>query len=243
MLACRPAWILPFAAGFLFAQSSNVPEVRGTILEQGSEKPRNGVEVTLTESPADKDVPARTLGMVVTDARGAFSFKPDHLGDFTVAIRKAGYLQAPGLFFTADDRRHAVLKSDAPVQELTMYLYRPASIAGRVIDEDGKPVPSYEVNFLLITDLFSGGTATTDEEGNFTADDVKPGPYLLAFGPKSNFEETKEYSEEGFRKVDRDYAVAYWPGDTPSPESAAPLTIVPGERANVGTVTLHMTDY
>ena len=86
--------LLPLAAGVLLAQSTNnaVPEIRGTVLEQGPNTFLSGVEVTLTEFvPVDNDLQPKTFGTALTDSQGAFSFKPNHIGDFRLNIKKAGY--------------------------------------------------------------------------------------------------------------------------------------------------------
>jgi len=81
--------------GSLRAQVSPEPEIRGTVIERGPETGLAGVEVVLSEFVAANDtLEPRTFGKVLTDARGSFSFKPQHLGDFKIEYSKPDYRKA-----------------------------------------------------------------------------------------------------------------------------------------------------
>jgi|SRR5579862_1559443 len=233
------------AAGFLSAQSSTTPEIRGTVLEVGPEIGLAGVEVTLTEFvPVDNDLQPRVFGTIFTDAQGKFLFKPNHLGDFRLNVKKADYTDATG---EGPRGLYVVLKAEQPAQQFVFRLLQPASLTGRVVDEDGKPVSGFSVRLVLtkFVDVRIGNMpAVTDLEGNFTATGVIPGPYLVRIEPKGGtFVMASAFSEKEFQVVDHDVALSYWPGDVSDPDAALPMIIAPGQQASIGTITLRKTDY
>src|SRR6187399_2143839 len=113
-----PRWLtlqLVLATGFLSAQST--PEVRGFVYEQGPNTGLAGAEVVLTEFiPRGNDLDPRVFATVFTDARGAFSFKPGHLGDFRLDVKKAGYTNRAGSFESSRGT-YLVLSAQQPSQQ------------------------------------------------------------------------------------------------------------------------------
>lgn len=236
---------MKLAATFLLtltALAQQVPEVRGIVTESGTTTPIPGVEVTLSEfAPnADNVIVSKAVGSTITDAAGAFSLKPGHLGTFLVGAKKGGY--------TAVDFRSLALTASGPVQSIGMALVRPGILTGRVIDRDGKSVPNQRVYLDVVraTTRLPGIISTlTDREGNFTATNVQPGLYVVNLRPPSppGSQDLAAYTEADFEAADEDIETSYWPGGVSSLEQALPITIASGGIANAGTITLRKMTY
>lgn len=213
------------------------PEVRGVIHEAGSTTGIAGVEVGLYQfGPNEQNYITRQLIVsAFTDGNGAFSLKPGRLGEFTVSAKKEGYQEAGG--------RIVLLSTEAPVQTASMTLIRPGSLTGRVIDRDGSPV----ANFPVIIETASLGyeeERTTDANGYFTSNNLRPGEYVVHIRPRmQDLEELLEYREAAFKIVDQDAEPLFWPGGLPDRESVVPVPVAAGGGANIGTIVIHKVPY
>jgi hypothetical protein len=241
--------LLVLLAASAFAQPA--PEIRGIVIERGPNTPLAGAEVTLYEFVPNGDtLDARVFKTLSTDPRGAFSFKPGHLGDFRLEVKKPGYItpdegpRNPGgetlklqLFL---DERNATSNH-------RIVLMNPSSLSGRVVDEDRKPVANFRVLIQPVDSLLlygRGTPAVTDADGNFTAAKLPPGPYVVRTAVE-NMQglSITDYSEAEANIVDEAYETAYWPGGVADPKAALPLPVPPGTPANIGTIVLRKTRY
>src|SRR6187399_810190 len=67
-------------------------EIRGSVLEYGSAAPIAAAEVVLKEFVSvDNVITPKIIATALTTARGEFSFKPGHIGNFYIETHKAGY--------------------------------------------------------------------------------------------------------------------------------------------------------
>lgn len=79
--------------GFALPVLAQTAEIRGTVIERGPNAPLAGATVTLYEFVPNGDtLDDRVFKTINTDARGAFSFSPGHLGDFRLEVNKPGYV-------------------------------------------------------------------------------------------------------------------------------------------------------
>jgi len=240
---------LVFALTALAQPPAAVPEVRGTIVESGTNTPIPGVEVTISEfgPNAEKITVNKAVASTFTDAKGAYSLKPGHLGDFSILAKKEGYsvAHADGVIFANPERRF-ILNAATPVQNLEMLLTRPATITGRVIDRDGNPVPNLRVTLERAPARFPfPTTAPTDAEGIFTASNLAPGAYVVHIepAPLNETEDLLEFNEAAFKIVDEDIEPAYFPGGVPNAELALPISVTGGAISNAGTLTVRKVPY
>ena len=99
--------------------------------------------------------------------------------------------------------------------ELVLVLVERSSIAGRVIDDDGKPMPRVLLEITRPNRDVERRFAMTDDEGLYRFDGLAPGTYWLRTQPRPTDGELR--------------APAYYPGDR-NAASVEPLTARPGER-------------
>ncbi len=223
-------------------------EIRGLVIELGPNVPVPGAEVTLFEftNPA---MDARVFQTVLTDAKGVYSFKPNHRGDFRLEVRHPGYIPAiaaPGRSAGETYKLQMFVPEGPRVFEQRVTLVNPATLTGRVVDEDRNPLAKFPVFVLVENSPYGtrGVSVVTNDEGVFTATGLTPGPYLVRIDDASKQDiRVTEYSEEEFKIVDEGFETSYWPGGVPDLKSALPLVVPPGAASNVGTLTARKASF
>jgi len=248
-VSIRLALLLALAA-IAFGQT---PEVRGTVIELGSNIPIAGVKVTLSEFvPIDNLVTRKQVSTTFTGTTGAYSFKPGHTGQFYLVVTKEGYVspavRAPGSDISErGGERPTDLTDGKPLVEEHFTLVRPGSIIGRLIDENEKPITDVRVTIVRRGPtgiLNSGVPAVTAIDGSFTGGNLLPGAYLVRVGPPTRASVTSiAYSEAEAKIVEQDVEVSYWPGGTPDSESALPIQVVPSLATSIGTIRVRKVPY
>jgi hypothetical protein len=241
----RTAALLLALCPAVFAQTTL--EIRGTVLELGSDGaaslPVNGAEVSLIEFVhVGPNVARSPFATAYTDPRGEYLFHPDHTGDYWVEVKKEGYR------YTSTSVYGAAAKLDAAhsVAQSTFTLVRAgASITGRVVDEDGRPVPNLRVMVqgagpAAFSNIVQGGdaVAVTAADGTFTAADMLPGPKVVRISSVAGEQAKIEphFSPEDLKTVDQEVETTYWPGGTPQP--AASIAVSPGGSVSIGTIAI-----
>jgi hypothetical protein len=240
------------AAFFLtLAAFAQTPEIRGTVVEQGPNSPLARAEVSLYEFLRTGDnLDERLYRTIYTDDRGAFSFKPTHLGDYRLEVRKPGYFSNGDSFDRYQSGTYKLqlhVTETNQTQTLRVVLLVPSSLTGRVVDEDRKPVANFTV-FVQVANalaMLGGGTpAVTDADGIFTATKLVPGAYIVRVQSVSTLGLTmSDFSERESKLVDEGIATAYWPGGVAEPNAALAIPVPPGASANAGTIVLRKALY
>jgi hypothetical protein len=192
-------WLCGAAA--LIAQA-----VEGTVTNQVTKTPLDGVSVTLNSgnAPAYK---------VTTDAHGTFRIEGVKPGTYTPHFQKRGFMPA----ITAL-RPFQIVEGGQPVG-LRGELVPMGKLSGRVLDAEGKPVPGASVEMLS---SFGGPTVTADARGSFSIEDLTPATYTLAARPPRGI---KPAELDGGRRLA--LVMTYYPGVVQR-SGASRITIAPG---------------
>ena len=150
-----------------------------------------------------------TIG--TTDADGKFRFKHLLPGEYNLSAEKSG--------FEGSDASILTLRAGDDLKDLKLQLSAAAAVSGRVLDEDGDPVPNAEVtlwyrqNFLGQYKLVRRRSAKANDKGEFRMDGLLPGRCLLSAGPNSDLQASnkdKMVDSKGDPVSVRD-AVTYYP--------------------------------
>lgn len=245
-------WVI-FVLSLTAVAQTQPPEVRGIITDRGAAMPLGGAIVTLYEfAPNEENVIVRkSVATTITAPDGTFSFKPGRLARFMVGVKKDGYNVGGA---NNEPLSLAELDEKSPVQTIRMSLIRPGSLTGRVIDRDGNPVANLRVGIdtgLEARERLPGAiAAVTNSEGVFVAENLLPNPYIVRISPTTRDEdaaregeELAAFNEDGFKAIDEDVELSYWPGGLPSPEQVLPVTVAGGAIANAGTITIRKVPY
>jgi hypothetical protein len=229
-------------AGFVFAQSDIKPEIRGSVIESGSNIGVAGAEITLFEFlPDANNMTVRTrVATTSTDAHGEFRFALKHLGGYYLEAKKDSYLASTPVASLPSESAGTVASVDRehPAQEIQLWLMRPGEVTGRVVDEDGNPVVGRRVGIMpdgspIPFDVAPG--PVTDQNGSFATGKMQPGEYLIRLSPKAGDFETvmPQFSEDDLKIVDQDFDSAAGPS----------VLVSPGATTNAGTITIRKAPY
>ncbi|MGA2601349.1 MAG: carboxypeptidase regulatory-like domain-containing protein [Bryobacteraceae bacterium] len=121
-----------------------------------------------------------------TDATGHFMFKDLPEGSFMLQANASGY----GGFrsrrrASAGTVQQVKLEADAKISDITIALTPNSSIAGRILDEDGAPLPGCQAMLMQYEEsqgarrLEQRNNAQSDENGDYTFAGVQPGKYFV----------------------------------------------------------------
>ena len=179
--------------------------IAGTVITLAGGEPLRKARVRL-ESQADR---TRTIS-VVTDAGGK--------------VRAEGAGSGSNSEFTARTE----------IKDLVFKMVPSAVIAGRILDDDGEPLPSVSVSALReIFDrgkrsLVSGANAVTNDLGEYRLFGLAPGRYFVS-ARYSNWERGIGESEEQAQQSSQGYAKMFYPG-TPDRARATTIAVKAGEE-------------
>jgi hypothetical protein len=228
------------------------PEIRGMVVELGTNLAVPGAEVRLAvkgSGPINGGWEPSASRTVKTDFSGAFTIQLDKFGEYRVDAKAEGY-QGRGVG-SSGNIRPVTLTADDPVGKVTLFLYRPGGLSGRVVDEEtGKPLANLGVIASQIRYLggmrLAGGPnkGNTGADGSFLVSNLDTGDYVADIGFQT--EEKKrvmtEFTEKDLETVDRDFDHTYWPGGH-GLEIAVPLTIASGLTEDVGVIRVRKVPY
>jgi hypothetical protein len=169
------ALLIAFGAftALLIAQTpSPRGSVEGTVVNGATGAGIGGATVTLVAPPNRYDT--------TSDATGHFTIAGMLPGNYRAAAGKDGYsVKASDVSILSPQIR---IGSEPDPVKVTLTLTSLSTLHGRVLDPDGKPLSGVEVSFA--PNLL--GSVTTDREGRFTIDEVRPASYTLSARPGAN---------------------------------------------------------
>jgi len=227
------------------------PEIRGVVLEPGTNQPVADAEISLSvQTPGPVKInggwkadPSRKSH---TDYSGAFRMTLDEPGPYRVEANKPGY-SAPtigGLNY-----REVTLTAGSPVAEVKMYLVQPGRITGLVVNEEtGKPIAKLHLTAVRVDPRMGGfalgGTdATTDSDGQFTVNGLAPGEYAVEIHSQAA-QDKRVLTQLPAKDAapERDYEHTYWPGGHGA-DAALPVTLGSGATVHIGKLPVRKVPY
>jgi hypothetical protein len=213
-------WVCALAA---LAQQPELCTVEGQVLKAGSGEPLKKAQLTL------RKLDARDVTFTATTGESGRFLIPDvEPGRYRLSAERNGYVRQeygqrrpnqPGtvLVLEAGQRRGGIVFSLVPF----------AVVSGRVVDEDGEPIPHVRLLALRANresgrrELMPVVSASSDDRGEYRIFGLAPGRYYVSAVPApsagSGVRETEEES----------YVPFYYPSVT-DPGQAAPLELRAG---------------
>jgi hypothetical protein len=172
-----------------------------------------------------------------TDVGGRFQLKGLEPGGYRLTVMRNGFVtQEYGQKTPNDPGSALTLRPGQDLNDLLFRLIPSAVIAGRVIDEDGEPVPHAQVSALH--EVYYEGkrklslqtTETTNDLGEYRLFGLIPGRYFI----RAIYKQSNEHSSPAIRlppgqSTILGYAPTYYPG-SPDPAKALSLTVKAGEE-------------
>jgi hypothetical protein len=228
--------LLPVAASAQTASTPSVPKkeecsIAGMVVKLADSAPLRRARVIL-QSTDDR---TRIIS-VLSDAAGHFQFKGIEPGRYHLSVNRAGFVaQQYGQKKPGDPGALLSLRSGQELKDLLFRLIPSAVIAGKILDEDGEPLPEIAVSALRQvylegkSSLSTETTAQTDDRGEYRLFGLAPGRYFVSavFSQWGRFSRGDE-SEE-VQPNQQGYAKMYYPG-TPDVSKATAIAIKEGEE-------------
>jgi hypothetical protein len=173
----------------------------------------------------------------VTDVGGRFELKGINAGRYRLSVTRNGFVtQEYGQRRPDDPGAILSLRPGQSLKDLLFRLIPSAVIAGRVINEDGDPLPWVQVSALR--EVYSRGkkglnsetTVPTNDLGEYRLFDLRPGRYFVRADYKPNERLIGRGEIERTSGADqRGYVPMYYPG-SPDPARASAFTLKAGEE-------------
>jgi hypothetical protein len=185
-LAC-----LSLASGALAQGQDRNPTgaISGVVIDAVTGQPVAGAAVSLSQI----DALGQPAPRVMTDQRGRFVFSNLDASDgYFLGARRFGYAPTrygwtgPNQSLTIRDIKRVKVADGQWVSDITIPLWRLASLSGRVLDERGEPMVGVAVRVFSrrpiagSVQLVAGPIATTDDRGAYRIIDLDPGAYHVA---------------------------------------------------------------
>lgn len=218
LLVCLLA-ILP-----CYAQTEQ-SSVEGQVFNLSSGEPVKKAQIMLRPL----GVSSRQPYGAISDAGGRFSITDVPPGRYVLTAGRAGFVQSEYGSGSAGRRGGPILL--APGQRLKDVVFRLTPhgvITGRILDEDGEPVPGVQVQAVRYG--YVQGRRTLMPASSSTTNDI--GEYRLAGLPPGRFFLSATYRTAaiiGRAVSDNAYAPTYYPG-TADLAAAAPVHVVQGNQ-------------
>ncbi len=192
----------------------------------------------IDSSPAVTNI--RVTNAITTDAAGRFAIAGIEPGTYRLSAERSGFLAAqygsrgPGKAGTP-----LVLTGGQKSGDLLLSLYPHSIISGRVLDEEGEPMPTVDVHVSRLQymqghkQFARTGNAITNDLGEYRVFGLAPGRYYVnaVNRPNPNASDAAALAGEG------EYVSTYYPHTT-DPAAAAPLDVTPGSQLGKIDVTL-----
>jgi hypothetical protein len=187
----KPALILiPLLSISLAAQVQFSPAQRFPLPPQdqtGKASIEGSVLDAITHEPVKKVMVALNgrMGLfAVTDASGHFAFRQLPAGQYNIFVNSEKYPPVQGSI-ELDRQLTISVTAEEQKQDVNFSLIPGGSVRGRIVDEDGNPMPRCNVTTLQFRDTGMGrnrqqsGSSQSDDKGEYRISNVPRGKYYI----------------------------------------------------------------
>jgi hypothetical protein len=170
----------------------------------------------------------------LSGASGQFALKGIEPGEYRLSASRSGYLTiewgslAPGRTGTI-----LSMAGGQAVKNIVLRLTASAVVTGRVVDEDGRPIPAASAELLryAYTNRTKGlaivRSTSTDDRGEYRLSSVPPGKYFVRLAYHPPYSGSLDRSAAPHE--DEDYIPVYYPGVS-DPSAAAEIDVSAGSE-------------
>jgi hypothetical protein len=212
-------------------------QIEGTVVNSVTGEPIKKARLSLRPIGQEDGVPYGTFA----DAAGYFLLNGLDPGTYSLMAGRNGFIMQT--YSAKGSTRHATnltLAAGQRMKEVILKLTPQAVITGRIVDEDGEPLPNVAVAALSVghgrdgkKQLFPGAGASTNDIGEYRIGGVAPGRYFVSAVHPPNDLNMGDIHEritggpEALKKAEEGYVATYYPNGTKT-ESAAPIDVAAG---------------
>jgi protocatechuate 3,4-dioxygenase beta subunit len=204
---------------------------RGRVVQDPGGQPLRKVDVRFTSRNDQKNEQYTAS----TDAEGKFQIEDLKPGRYSISLEHPGFVQ---LDVRGSFGAKVTLQSAEDAKNLVLRMQAAAVIAGKVVDDDGDPIPNVSVQASaagLYRPGLSGtqGFSNTNDLGEFRIAGLRPGKYLLLATASGRPPVTKRRKDEkDHSKGELNYVPTYYPGTIDKSQAGA-IELRPGDESPV----------
>ena len=184
-----------------------------------------------------------------SDPNGQFKIEGIAPGRYRIFVERTGFLAVDAKHKRSQGMSLSV-NAGQEMKDFVLHMQPTAVVLGRVLDEDGDPMPNAQVSVSQRryssgrVRLEAAGGAQTNDLGEYRIGGLMAGKYYVTANPPVNFEslvpEQKKPEEPGSRAAEMSYVPTYYPG-TPDRAQAGRVELHPGDETpvNFSLVRVH----
>jgi hypothetical protein len=223
IVACILALAVPaMARAVPTAKEPAKASLAGTVVkEPGAEPVKKAVIELIAENQEEGGNYTAT-----SDQEGQFKIEGIQPGRYRMFVERPGYLEVD----KQRRRSEGVVVSFGAGQELkeqTLHMIPAAIVTGRVLDEDGDPMPNVDITVFRrkASSFEPNGSAQTNDLGEFRIGGLLAGKYYVAATPMPNFQSLvpaqKTSGDTGALPGDMAYVTTFYPSATDRAQASA----------------------
>jgi hypothetical protein len=218
-----------------------VATLEGRVIHSISGEPVPRAVVALRTRPTP-GAPITDGRSAQTDANGKFRIENVEAGTYFLTAEKTGFLrQAYGARANTTMFVPFTVNAGEQARDLVFKLVPQGVITGKVVDDDGEPVPRASVNVMRQTGFGGqpamGRAGMTNDVGEFRLAELAPGRYVLRVMPGMGMGEDLAPVSKDPDKPREGFVPTFYPGVADA-ANAAPLEIAPGQQMDGVVVRL-----
>ncbi len=209
--------------------------IAGRVVRHSDRQPLRGVQVSLAMTKeANHEV------SVISGNDGEFAFRGLAAGRYRLRATEHGMTRA---YQQSDGYSTAIVAGpNLDTEHLAFAVELPASLSGKVVDEENDPQPNLQVYLFHQSvvggryQISYGPVGATQTNGTFHFRNLEPGTYYLAVVGRPWYAYAA-YEQQPRSTLDVAYATTYY-ADATSAEGATPLKLGEGQKAEI-QMTVH----
>ena len=212
------------------AQINEKCAVAGTVVRLDTGEPLKKATVILRNHDS-----VEHSAFALTDAQGHFQFDKVEPGTYSLDASHNGFVKLRyGQKKHTDPGANLSLAAGQLMTDLVFKLPRTASITGRVMDEDGQPLPKVDVRVYQTSsrngngELGAVGGASTNDLGEYRVFDLAPGRYY-ARADYQGWKDVMGIRPSSSNSSKENYPPTFYP-NTSDPLKAVAIIVNPGDE-------------
>jgi len=232
VLVSLPTWAQASAAD----QGTQRSAIEGRVVRDPGDVPVKKAEVQLI---ADDTVNEGKSFSAISDADGHFRIEGIPAGRYRAFVERSGFVEINKQHLRAAGAA-LTFSPGKDIADLVLHMLPAAVVVGRVVDEDGDPMPRTDVSVLRYgyrlgqRHVEIAASGTTNDLGEYRIPDLLPGRYMVAANPVPDFSTSSASSATAGTpsRQETAYVSMYYPGVTDRSQAAF-LDLRAGDETSV----------